>query len=134
MVKRIIRYLKGTKNYKVGFRSSKLDIIGFSVVDFAGELNERKSTSGHVFLFKGEKISWSNKKQTCVARYTMESKFIACNVATMYVVWIKHFIRDLKLCLANGAINVFCDNNSIIFIIKNKVNNSKAKHIDVNYH
>lgn len=79
-IKRIMRYLKGTKNYKLGFGSSKLDIIGFNDAIFVGDPNKRKSTSGHVFLFGGGIISWSNKKQMCVARYTMDSKFITCNV------------------------------------------------------
>lgn len=33
--------------------------------------------SGFVFTFGGAAISWKSSKQTCIARSTMESEFIA---------------------------------------------------------
>lgn len=65
---------------------------------------------------------------------TIESEFIAFIIATTYAVWIRRFIRDLKLGLANGIISVFSDNNFTISIIKSGLNNSKTNHTDVDYH
>lgn len=114
------------------FGSNEL-IRGFSLVDFTGDIYDHKSTSGHVFLFGGGTISWSRKKQTCVARYTMEAEYIVCSIATTYVIWAKSYINDLRLELVKGLINVFGDNKSTISSIKSGTNSSKGKQIDVIY-
>jgi hypothetical protein len=62
-VKRIFRYLQGTKNIKLCFGLSDLKIVGYIDADFAGDTDDRKSTSGYVFLFFGTTVSWSSKKK-----------------------------------------------------------------------
>ena len=42
---------------------------------------ETKSTSEYVFTIGGGEISWKSFKQTCIARSTMESEFIALDKA-----------------------------------------------------
>ena len=55
--------------------------MGYSDVDWAGDLDEHKSTSGYIFLLNNGVISWKSKKQTCIALSTMETEFIACSTA-----------------------------------------------------
>jgi hypothetical protein len=65
-VKRIFRYLQGTKNIKLCFGISDLKIAGYTDADFVGDADDRKSTSGYVFLFGGTTVSWfSKKKKLC---------------------------------------------------------------------
>uniref|UniRef100_A0A2N9GRF0 CCHC-type domain-containing protein n=1 Tax=Fagus sylvatica TaxID=28930 RepID=A0A2N9GRF0_FAGSY len=80
-VKRIFKYLQMTKNMKLCFGLDELEIKGFTNADFAGDTDDRKSTSGYVFLFGGTAVSWLSKKQGCVAKYTMEAEYIACSTA-----------------------------------------------------
>uniref|UniRef100_A0A2N9FQW9 Reverse transcriptase Ty1/copia-type domain-containing protein n=1 Tax=Fagus sylvatica TaxID=28930 RepID=A0A2N9FQW9_FAGSY len=68
--------------YAVGllcFGLDELEIKGFTDADFAGDTDDRKSTSGYVFLFGGTAVSWLSKKQGCVAKDTMEAEYIACS-------------------------------------------------------
>ena len=102
-VKRIFRYLQMTKNMKLCFGLDELEIKGFTDADFAGDTDDRKSTSGYVFLFGGTAVSWLSKKQGCVAKYTMNAEYIACSNA----VWIKHFMDSLKLDMPDRPVNVF---------------------------
>ena len=85
-VKRILRYLKGTINYGLMYsRSSGSDgkmMIGYSDANWAGDVNDRKSTSGYLFMVSGVPISWKSKKQTCVALSTAEAEYIALAFAT----------------------------------------------------
>ena len=57
-VKRIFRYLQITKSMKLWFELNELEIKGFTDADFAGDMDDRKSTSGYVFLFGGTMVSW----------------------------------------------------------------------------
>jgi hypothetical protein len=133
-VKRIFRYLQGTKNMGLCFGLSDLEIVGFTDADFAGDLDDRKSTSGYVFLFGGTAVSWLSKKQNCVAKSTMEAEYISCSSAVSNAVWIKRFIESLNLGLNCKPVNMFCDSKSAISLIKSGAQSSKGKHIDVNYH
>ncbi len=48
-VKRILRYLKGTRNFGLLYTNGNVDeFIGYSDSDWAGDLDDRKSTSGYV--------------------------------------------------------------------------------------
>jgi hypothetical protein len=133
-VKRIFRYLHMTKSMKLCFGLNELEIKGFIDADFAGDTDDRKSTSGYVFLFGGTAVSWLSKKQGCVAKYTIEAEYIACSTAVSNAVWIKRFVDSLKLDMQDRPVNVFCDNKSSISLIKSGANSSKSKHIDVNNH
>ncbi len=68
-----------TKSIKLCFELDELEIKGFTNVDFAGDTDDRKSTNEYVFLFGGTVVSWLSKKQSCVAKYTMEAECIACS-------------------------------------------------------
>jgi len=58
---------------KLCFGINDLEIIGYTYANFAGDVDDKKSTSGHVFLFGGTTVSWLSKKQGCVAKHTMEA-------------------------------------------------------------
>ena len=46
-VKKVLRYLQGTKDYMLSYRrTDNLEIIGYSDSDYAGCKDTRKSTSG----------------------------------------------------------------------------------------
>ena len=76
-VKHIMRYLKGTLNLGLMFKSNNEgELVGFSDADWAGDLNDRKSTSGYVFLVSGSSVSWRSKKQSCVALSTAEAEYM----------------------------------------------------------
>ena len=123
-----------TKSMELCFVLDELEIKEFTDADFAGDMEDRKSTSGYVFLFGGTAVSWLSKKQGCVAKYTMEAEYIACSPTVSNAVWIKRFVDSLKLDMQDKPVNVFCNNKSAISLIKSGANSSKGKHIDVNYH
>jgi hypothetical protein len=79
MVKKVLRYVQGTKDLMLTYRrSDSLEIKGYSDADYAGDKDERKSTTGYMFTLAGGAISWRSCKQTIVASSTMYAKFIAC--------------------------------------------------------
>ncbi|GKD32748.1 hypothetical protein Tco_1248257 [Tanacetum coccineum] len=56
---------------------SGFELTGFSNVDYAGCKDTFKSTSGGA-QFLGEKlVSWSSKKQDCIALSTAEAEYVS---------------------------------------------------------
>ena len=78
-----VRYLKGTANISLKFEKSiEGDLIGFSDADWAGDQDDRHSTTGNLFLMAGGPVSWLSKKQAIVALSTSEAEYVALSVAT----------------------------------------------------
>ena len=81
IVKKILRYLQGTSDYEILFLvkriKSKLDLLGYVDVDYSGDLDERKSTSGYFFMLNGAPISWCSKKQQVIALSSCEDEYIS---------------------------------------------------------
>ena len=95
--KRILRYLQGTK--QLGLRYKKEEgskLIGYTDSDWAGSLDDRKSTSGYIFCLGTKPISWSSKKQKTVALSSAEAEYIAATDAACEAVWLKRLIEDLQ--------------------------------------
>jgi hypothetical protein len=99
VVKKVMRYSQGTKNYSLTYKhTDHLEVVRYSDSDFVGCVDSRKSTSGYVFLLAARgAISWRSSKQTIVATSTMEAEFIAFYEATIQVLWLKNFVGGLKL-------------------------------------
>ena len=138
-VKRILRYLNGTINYGLCYTCRNVEqtaVIGFSDADWAGDVSDRKSTSGYVFLISGSAVSWRSKKQSCVALSTAEAEYMALASATQEAVWL----RQLLTCI-NPQINglkiptrIYEDNQSTICMAKNHQFHGRSKHIDIKFH
>ena len=61
--KRIFHYLKGTVDFGIFYkRGEKSSLIGFSDSNYAGDHDDRKSTSGTVFMLNFGAITWSSKE------------------------------------------------------------------------
>jgi len=91
VVKKVFRYLQGTKDHMLTFKKSdQLQVIGYSDYDFAGCRDDRKSTSGFIFMMTRGAISWKSVKQTLISTSTMEAEYVACYEATCQAVWLKN--------------------------------------------
>lgn len=134
-VKRIMRYIKGTQEFKLRYTKSKLNsIIGFSDSDYASDIDKRRSCTGYVFKMCGASISWESKRQKTVATSSTEAEYLALSAATKDAIWLKSLTAEVDKVDANKPIKIYCDNQSAIFLAKNDGFNTRAKHIDVRYH
>ena len=73
-IKRIIRYLNGTKDYRLWYKKGgNLDLKAFTYVDWVGSLDYRKRTSGGAFFLGKRLVSWTSKKQNYTSQSTTEA-------------------------------------------------------------
>ena len=117
--KHIMRYLRGTKNYGLLYtRDGKNDVEGYSDADWAGDVNDRKSTSGYLFTIGGGVVSWRSKKQTSVALSTAEAEYMALASAAQEAIWIRQLNLELNHPPSHATV-IHEDNQSAIAIAKN---------------
>ena len=70
--KHVLRYLKQMRDLNLTYvKDSPEAIIGLSDAEWAGDVQDRRSTSGNVFLLGGGAITWSSRKQSSVALSTV---------------------------------------------------------------
>ena len=89
-VKRIFRYLKGTMDFGLWYpKGNEPTLIAYSDVDWAGCVDDRKSTSGTTFFLGGCLVSSSSKKQSSVSLSTAEAEYIAAAACCTQILWMK---------------------------------------------
>ena len=133
-LKRILRYLKGTMDYGLWYPKGKgFTLTAYTDADWAGSIDDRKSTSGGAFFLGGSLVAWHSKKQESVSLSTAEAEYIAAVSSCTQVLWMKQTLKDLDILFAH-PISMFCDNTSAINISKNPVMHSRTKHIAICYH
>jgi hypothetical protein len=134
LVKKVLRYLQGTKGLMLTYRrTDSLEIVGFSDSDYAGD--ERKSTSGYIFTLAEGAISWKSSKQTLVTSSTMYAEFVACYEASGQVNWFKKFLPGLRVVDSiEKPLKLYCDNNPAVEYAHNNRSSGAAKHIDIKYY
>ena len=102
-VKRVFRYLRGTKDYAICYQGRPgldrvINVHGFVNVDWVGDLDHIIFTSGYVFNLFGGAISWMRKRQDIVALSTTEAEYMAATHASKEAVWLQ------RLCLGIGFV------------------------------
>ena len=95
VVKWIMRYLRGTSKLKLTFGGGKPILVGYTDSDMAGDVDNRRSTSGYLMTFSGGAVSWQSRLQKCVALSTTEAEYIAAAEACKELLWMKCFMQEL---------------------------------------
>jgi hypothetical protein len=130
--RRILRYLKGTPALGLFFSSEKTDLIGYSDADFAGDYDDRKSTSGYIFMFGGGPISWYSGKQKSTSVSTAGAEYIALGSCVREGMYLQQLFAEIGTQFS--PLVIMEDNQAALAMAKNPVYHSKQKHIDVQWH
>eukprot|EP00253_Pinus_taeda_P033923 PITA_33923 len=101
--------------------------------DWAGSVDDRKSTSGGAFYMGSKLVSWFSKKQSSIALSTAEAEYVATTSCCTQLLWMMQTLQDIQIT-GTPPISILCDNTSAISISKNPVMHSKTKHIPIKYH
>ncbi|XP_022154802.1 uncharacterized protein LOC111021968 [Momordica charantia] len=132
-VKRILRYLNGTKDLSILFQNSALTLSAFCDADWARDAIDRRSTTGFVAFLGSSIISWSTKKQHTVSRSSIEAEYRSLATTTADLYWQRQHLCDLYVYLKDPPI-LWCDNVSAISLASNLVFHARTKHIEIDYH
>ncbi|KAF3635295.1 Squalene synthase [Capsicum annuum] len=113
------------------FAEEQGQLMGYADCDWAGNVDDIKSTSGYAFIFGSGIFSWNSRKQDVVAKSSAE--YIAVVGAANQALWLRKILCDLEQNQMEAtAIKV--DNKSAISMDKNLVQHGRSKHINVKFH
>ena len=92
-------YLKGTIEYDITFvkQKSDLSVVKYVDADYAGDLDDRRSTTGYVLTLARRPICWRSMIWSTVAMSTIEEKYIAAAKATKEALQLTMLVRELGI-------------------------------------
>ncbi|GJW40385.1 uncharacterized mitochondrial protein-like protein [Tanacetum coccineum] len=133
-IKQILRYLKGTTSFGIKYnRSNDMKLVGYSDSSHNVDIDDGRSTTGHVFYLGTSPITWCSQKQTTVALSSCEAEFMAATAATSQAICLRELLAEVTGLKRQKEI-IRVDNKSAIALSKNPVFHGRSKHIHTRYH
>ena len=155
-LKHVLRYLRGTREYGITFgldRDAGIPhtcIHGYVDGNWGGDPDDRRSTTGYIYMSYGGPVCWRSKKQASTALSSCESEYMAASEAAKEAIWLTRLYKqdfgivDVSLItkgdltekeyLGAKPLTVFEDNVGCISLSKNPVMHRASKHIEIRYH
>ena len=143
--KRVIRYLKYTATLGLHYTAGSFEIIGglfrssaadpfctFGDADWAGRIDDRKSTAGMVLMFAGGALSWWSKTLKTVCLSSQDAEYMAISDSSREVIFIRQLLESIGYRLDTSTL--FGDNNGSIALAQNPGGHQKTKHIAIRWH
>jgi hypothetical protein len=133
-VKSILRHIKAIVSmgllYKKGEAST---LTGFSDADWAGCIDDKRSTGAYLFKLGSTPITWCSRKQPTVVPSSTKSEYRALMKATKESMWLRRILKELGFRQQQTTI-IYCDNQGSIKLTKNPLFHARTKHFEVHFH
>ncbi|GAA0165557.1 hypothetical protein LIER_20933 [Lithospermum erythrorhizon] len=88
--------------------------------DYAGDFDNKKSTSGYAFVLNCGAVAWASKKQPIVTLSTKEPEFVAATTCACQLIWMKKILKTIGHEEEECSV-MYCDNNSTVKLSRNPV-------------
>ena len=131
MLKRLWRYLNGSKDYGIVLGGRDPKCVAYADADLAGDKDNGRSTTGHIIFYGIGPIVWKTKLQKCVIDNTAEAEFISVSVCSKDIRYILNLLNNLKIPVNVPIIH--CDNQAAVNQLFSENISLRLRHINVKY-
>jgi hypothetical protein len=130
--KHVMRYLKGTINFKLKLSGQDMVITGWCDADWGNNEDHRRSVTGYVFKLGNSLITWNSQQQKTVAKSTMEAEYMSASSATSEAMYLRQLMAELGY--PQSCVVLHSDNSACVAVASNPGHHRKSKHIDIHHH
>ena len=98
-LKRIIKYIKTTVDFGVWYsKDTNVVLVRYFDDDWAGNADDRKSTSGGCLYVGNNLVFWMSKKQNFISLSTVEAEYIVAGSCCTQLLWMQKLLHDYGIC------------------------------------
>jgi len=137
-LKRLLRYLKGTADYKLVYSFAsppvRTGVYGYFDSAHADDVDTCRSTMAYLFFYEGCLLSWHSKLHSYVTTSTNHSEYVASSKAAREACWYAKVFTFLGLRSAVQPIDLFNDSSGAIAMNHNPVHHEANKHVAIADH
>ncbi|XP_076935061.1 secreted RxLR effector protein 161-like [Bidens hawaiensis] len=129
-IKQILQFIQGTVGWGIKYkRGGSKELIGYSDSSHNIDEDDGRSTTGHVFYYRGAPISWCSQKQCIAALSSCEAEYMAASLAAGQAVWLAELTgRKFQ------EVMLKIDSTSAIALVKNPIFHCRIKQIKSRFH
>jgi len=130
-LKRLLRYLQGTRDVGITFRKHPEPYVLFTAYSDSDYANaaDAKSVTGHAVYCRGNLIHWRSTKQRRVSHSVCEAELLALAHLVKEAIYYRELAAELKLPDRLCPVAVNADNESTILIARTGAVSDNLKHI-----
>ena len=114
-------------------KTGQREVEGFVDADWAGSVEDSKSTIGCCTKLWGKSVTWRSKKQTIVDRSSAEAEYRAIAQGVCELIWLSCLMKELQV-QGELPMRMHCDNKAAISIAHDPAHHDRTKHVEVDRH
>ena len=138
-LKRILRYLSGTRYWGLIYRatgktlSDLWDVILYVDSDHASDPDTRKSRYGYIIIVNGCPVAFGTGMRKKPSASTPEAEYVALAHGLRELLWLLQILKAMGVKVKT-PVPVYEDNQTCIAIANNRMSQKRTRYVDVRYH
>ena len=97
-LKHILHYIRGTVEYGLVYeRRGSVQLAGFTDADWAGCVEDRKSTLGYCFNIRSRVVSWFSRKHNSITLSSREAEYMVASMAACEGMWLRKLLVSCRV-------------------------------------
>jgi len=140
-IKRTFRYLRGSHTYCVQYGKSATEgllstrrLYAYTDSDWAGNPDDRSSTSCHIIYFCGGPVQATTRRLKCIALSSTDAEYYSLSDTARELTHIRRLAADIMGKEIKGPTQIMVDNSASMKIAESEVCSRRSKHIELRHH
>ena len=138
-MKRILRYLSGTRYWGLIYRATGKtladlwEVVLYVDSDHASDPDTRKSRYGYIIIVNGCPVAFGTGMRKKTSASTPESEYVALAHWLKELLWVLQILKSMGVRVKT-PVPVYEDNQTCIAIANSRLSQKRTRYVDVRYH
>jgi len=129
----ILIYVQGTPQLGITYHEGPASLVGYTDSNWAGNIDNARSTTGYIFYLADGPISWKSKEQKTVALSSTEAEYMSLTAAAQEALHLRSLLPVMGVDTTLPTV-IYEDNEGALQLANNPVHHDRTKHINIKHH